>query len=255
MLKRVKVMTVKSIFDFLNSRFPMTDAMDFDYVGILIGDPEKEVKKALVCLDCTLEAIDYAKEKQCDLIITHHPVIFSPLKKILRGSLQYELIANNLSVISMHTNLDIGMDGVNDSLCEVLGIEDTENITAYDGYTVKLGTISPTDPCDLARHIKSKIGGCVKFTEGKSPISKVLVCGGSGGNYIEDAVRLGVDALITADVKHHHFLIAYDNGISLYDAGHFNTEDVVKEPLKELLAKEFKNTEFFTFHSKAIKFE
>ena len=81
MLKRVKVMTVKSLFDFLNSRFPMTDAMDFDNVGILIGDPEKEVKKALVCLDCTLEAIDYAKEKQCDLIITHHPVIFTPLKK------------------------------------------------------------------------------------------------------------------------------------------------------------------------------
>ena len=77
----------------------------------------------------------------------------------------------------------------------------------------------------------------------------------SGGNYIEDAVRLGADALVTADVKHHHFLMAYDNGISLYDAGHFNTEDVVIEPLKELLAKEFEETEFLTFHSKAIKFE
>ena len=255
MLKRVKDMTVKSIFEFLNNRFPVTDAMDFDNVGILIGDPEREIKKALVCLDCTLEAINYAKTNQCDLIITHHPVIFSPLKNILKGSVQYELVSHNLSVISMHTNLDVGVGGVNDSLCEVLGIKNTENITAYDGYTVKFGTIPPTDPRSFARHIKSKIGGCVKFVEGKSPITKVLVCGGSGGNYIEDAVRLGADALITADVKHHRFLMAYDNGISLYDAGHFNTEDVVIEPLKELLAKEFKNAEFFTFHSKAIKFE
>lgn len=255
MLKRVKDMTVKSIFEFLNNRFPVTDAMDFDNVGILIGDPERRVKKALVCLDCTLEAINYAEEKQCDLIITHHPVIFSPLKNILKGSVQYELLTRNLSVISMHTNLDMGVGGVNDSLCEVLGVENAENFTAYDGYTIKLGALSPTDPCDFARHIKSKIGGCVKFVEGKSPITKILVCGGSGGNYIEDAVRSGADALVTADVKHHHFLMAYDNGISLYDAGHFNTEDVVVEPLKELLAKEFEETEFFTFHSAAIKFE
>ena len=248
-------MTVKSIFEFLNNRFPVTDAMDFDNVGILIGDPEREIKKALVCLDCTLEAINCAKTKQCDLIITHHPVIFFPLKTILKGSTQYELITRDLSVISMHTNLDMGIGGVNDSLCQVLGVQNTKNITAYDGYTVKSGTVSPTDPCSFARHIKSRIGGCVKFVEGKSPITKVLVCGGSGGNYIEDAVRLGVDALVTADVKHHHFLMAYDNGISLYDAGHFNTEDVVTEPLKELLAKEFKETEFLTFHSKAIKFE
>lgn len=248
-------MTVKSIFEFLNSRFPVSDAMDFDNVGILIGDPETEIKKALVCLDCTLEAINYAKEKGCDLIITHHPVIFSPLKNILKGSVQYEVLRYNLSVISMHTNLDIGVGGVNDCLCEVLGFKDIENITAYDGYTVKSATVSPADPCSFARHIKSKIGGCVKFVKGKSQITKVLVCGGSGGNYIEDAVRLGADALVTADVKHHHFLMAYDNGISLYDAGHFNTEDVVTEPLKELLAKEFKETEFLTFHSKSIKFE
>ena len=147
-------MTVKSIFEFLNNRFPVTDAMDFDNVGILIGDPERRVKKALVCLDCTLEAINYAEEKQCGLIITHHPVIFSPLKNILKGSVQYELVTRNLSVISMHTNLDVGVGGVNDSLCEVLGLNNTENVTAYDGYTIKLATVSPTDPCGFARHIK-----------------------------------------------------------------------------------------------------
>ena len=255
MLKRVKDMTVKSIFEFLNSRFPVTDAMDFDNVGILIGDPEGQVKKALVCLDCTLEAINYAKTKQCDLIITHHPVIFSPLKNILKGSVQYELVSHNLSVISMHTNLDVGVGGVNDSLCEVLGLNNTENVTAYDGYTIKLATVSPTDPCGFARHIKSKIGGCVKFTQGKSPITKVLVCGGSGGNYIEDAVRLGADALVTADVKHHHFLMAYDNGISLYDAGHFNTEDVVIEPLKDLLQNKFPKISFLSDHTTFIEYK
>ena len=127
-------MTVKSIFEFLNSRFPVSDAMDFDNVGILIGDPEMEIKKAVVCLDGTLETINYAEAKQCDLIITHHPVIFSPLKNILKGSVQYEVLRHNLSVISMHTNLDIGVGGVNDCLCVVLGFKDTS-----DTYILSLG--------------------------------------------------------------------------------------------------------------------
>lgn len=247
-------MTVKDVFNFLNSLYPVSDAMDFDNVGILIGNPETTVNKALVVLDCTLEAVKIAKDNGCQLIITHHPVIFSPLKSVLKGSVQYEIIKNDLSVISMHTNLDTGVGGVNDVLCEALGVKNTSSLPVSDGFTVKKGVLPPVDAKDLAKAIKERLSGGVKYVDGGRKITNVLVCGGSGGNYIEDAVSGGYDALITADVKHHHFLMAYDNNISLFDAGHYNTEDVVIEPLKQKLEKEFKDCDFLTFHPENIKF-
>ncbi len=248
-------MTVNDIFKFLNSLFPISDAMDFDNVGILVGDPQKQVGKALITLDCTKEAVKIAVKEKCDLIITHHPVIFEPLKNVLADSVISELIKKDLSVISMHTNLDVGAGGVNDSLCEILEIQNVTDFSAYDGYTIKSGIIPQNNAQGLAEQIKAKIGGVVKFVDGNRPINSLLVCGGSGGNYIEDAVNHGYDALITADVKHHHFLTARDNGISLFDAGHFNAEDVVIEPLKKLLSKEFKTVEFLTLHPTNILYK
>lgn len=248
-------MTVKDIFLYLNSLFPVTDAMDFDNVGILVGDSQKTVNKALISLDCTLDTIKLAKDNNCELIITHHPVIFEPLKCILKGSIQYELIHNDLSVISMHTNLDIGEGGVNDTLCKILGLKNIASLPCIDGYTIKSGIIPETNAKCLGETIKAKIGGCVKYVDGGNPISKVIVCGGSGGNYIEEAVNSKFDALITADVKHHQFLMARDNGISLFDAGHFNTEDVVIEPLKTLLDKKFPNLIFLTYHPDIFRYE
>jgi dinuclear metal center YbgI/SA1388 family protein len=136
-------MTVSKIFQFLDKQYPCDTACDFDNVGLLIGDGEQEVTKALVSLDCTLQTIAEAKEKGCQLIITHHPVIFSPLKNLLSGSIPYKLVKNNISVISMHTNLDIAENGgVNACLCKALGIENTEIYIASDGYALMSGKVS-----------------------------------------------------------------------------------------------------------------
>lgn len=247
-------MTVKDIFNFLNSYYPVNDAMNFDNVGILIGDPESNVKKALVVLDCTLEAVKKAIDSDCQLIITHHPVIFGSLKSILKGSVQYEIIKNDLSVISMHTNLDLGIDGVNDTLCRVLNIQNASSLPVSDGFIIKRGQLPSLSAGELAKGIKERLGGGVKYVDGGRKITNVLVCGGSGGNYIEEAISGEYDALITADVKHHQFLMAYDNNISLFDAGHFNTEDIIVEPLKQKLAEKFTDCEFSTFHPENIKF-
>lgn len=249
-------MTVSKIFQFLNKQYPCDTACDFDNVGLLIGDSEQEVTKALVSLDCTLQTIAEAKEKNCQLIITHHPVIFSPLKNVLAGSIPFELIKSGISVISMHTNLDIAKNGgVNACLCKALGIENTEIYTASDGYALMSGRVSPLSADDFAKQIKSTLGGTVKYVAGKKLIEKVLVCSGSGGDFINEAIKSGFDALVTADIKHHQFLESFDNGISLFDAGHFNTEDIVIEPLKDLLAKEFGNIKFLTTHNTNIKYE
>lgn len=247
-------MKIVDIFNFLNDLFPVSDALDFDNVGILVGDPQKTVNNCLVSLDCNLETVKNAKENGCELIITHHPVIFEPLKTVLSGSVQYELIKNDIAVISMHTNLDVGVGGVNDKLCEVLSLDEISPVVASDGYLLKSGVISPVSAKILAERIKSSFGGFVKFVDGGKDIKKVLVCSGSGGGYIEDAIKFGYDALITADIKHHQFLVAHDNSVSLFDAGHFNTEDIIVEDLAEKLKNHFKEVQFNTFHSKAIKF-
>lgn len=249
-------MTVNDIFKYLNTLFPTDTACDFDNVGLLIGDGNTEVTKALIALDCTDYAVKTAIENGCQLIITHHPIVFAPLKNILADSIQYNLIKNGLSVISMHTNLDIAENpGVNTCLCDALGIQNQKTLIASDGYTLRFGTVSPTSADDFAGLIKSRLGGMVKYVDGGKEIKTVLVCSGSGGDFIYEAIKGGFDALVTADIKHHHFLDAKHHGISLFDGGHFNTEDVVIDPVKDLLEKYFEGIEFITTHHSDIKYK
>lgn len=248
-------MTVKDILDFLNEKFPTETACDFDNVGLLVGDPCAEVTKAVVALDCTLSAVNTAKENGCQLIITHHPVIFDPLKRVLAGSAVYEVIKSGISVISMHTNLDIGIGGVNDCLCSALSLENVTKVAAADGYLLNTGEFSsPLNPDSLAEYIKEKLGGRVKYFGAERQIKRILLCSGSGGSYISEVLKQNCDALITADVKHNQFLEAERLGVSLFDAGHFETEDVVTEPLKRLLTQNFSSIQFITEHTTKIKY-
>lgn len=248
-------MTVKDIFDFLNEKFPSETACDFDNVGLLVGDPDTEVKKAVIALDCTPNAITAAVENGCQLIITHHPIIFEPLKRVLARSAVYEVIKNGISVISMHTNLDVGIGGVNDCLSVALSLENVTKVKAEDGYMLNTGELtSPLYPDGLALYIKEKLGGAVKYLGTNKPLKRILLCSGSGGSYVGEVLRQNCDALITADVKHNQFLDAQRLGISLFDAGHFDTEDVVTEPLKRTLQDEFNSVQFFAVHMSAIKY-
>lgn len=247
-------MTVQNIFDFLNKKFPTDTACDFDNVGLLVGDPNAEVKKAVVALDCTPNAVNTALNEGCQLIITHHPVIFDPLKRVLAGSAVYEVIKSGISVISMHTNLDVGIGGVNDCLCSALSLENITKVAAQDGYLLNVGELtSPLYPDDLAVYIKEKLGGAVKYFGADKEIKRVLLCSGSGGSYLSEVLRHNCDALITADVKHNQFIDAERLGISLFDAGHFDTEEVVTEPLRQLLQAEFPNIIFTADRISKIK--
>ncbi len=248
-------MTVRNIFDFLDKLYPVSTACDFDNPGILIGDSEQTVTKTLVSLDCTLNTVETAKENGCELIITHHPVIFHPLKSLLKGSVAYELASNNIAVISMHTNLDIGVGGVNDSLANTLELQNIETVVCDDGYVLKGGNVNTASANEFANYLKEILGGRIKFVDAKKPIAKVLLCGGSGGDYIYEAKKHNFDALVTADVKHNFFLEAKDLGVSLFDAGHFNTEDVVIEPLKELLENKFPEIDFISDHTTFIEYK
>ena len=130
-------MKVKDILGYLESLYPPDTACEFDNVGLLVGDGESEVKSAVIALDCDINTLNFACENGANLIITHHPVIFEPIKLITDNNIILKLIKNGISVISMHTNLDVGNGGINDTLCDVLALKDVKPYIAEDGYMLK----------------------------------------------------------------------------------------------------------------------
>ena len=122
-------MLVNDVFSFLDELAPFSYAMDFDNSGLLVGDPAQPVKKILVALDCTASVVQLAKESGAQLIVTHHPVIFSPIQSVTAESIVYQLVSSGISVICAHTNLDLARDGVNDQLAQRLGLKCVEGLT------------------------------------------------------------------------------------------------------------------------------
>ncbi len=247
-------MKIKEMLKFLYTVAPKELAEDFDNVGLLVGDEEAEIRGILVSLDCFDEVIERAEDLGANLIVTHHPVIFNPLKSVTADSMIHKLISKGISVISMHTNLDQTDGGVNDVLCATLGLYDVEQIISQDGFALRKGYLDqPEDPYSFARHIKETLGGAVKFVAGNRDISIVAVCSGSGADFLDDAINSGADALVTADVKHNKFIEAGQKGITLYDAGHFNTEDVIVSALVRDIAGAFPELDISECHFSKIE--
>ena len=244
---------INDILNFLCERYPLESACDFDNVGLLVGSGNAEVDKALICLDCDMSAVSFAKSSGIHLIITHHPVIFGGIKTVLEGSVVYELIRNDISVISMHTNLDIADDGVTVELCKKADFKNIQKYMASDGFIIRSAECDFQNADCLASHLKTALGGAVRYADGGRPIKNVLVCSGSGGDFLGDAKCGSFDALVTADIKHNLFIEAANCGISLFDAGHYQTENIILEPLDRLLSEKFKGISFIPYSPKSIK--
>lgn len=213
--------------------YPRENAADFDNVGLLVGDPDTEIRAAVVSLDCTDAAIEKAVRAGADVIVTHHPVIFGGIKSVTADSRSpiIKLIKNGISAISMHTNLDVSAGGVNDVLCSVIGLLDVEPLDA-DGFTIRKGRLkSAVSASRFAERLKSVLHGSVGYCLPERVISEVAVCSGSGGEFLAAAAKAGADAFVTADVKYHLFAEAERAGVALFDCGHFETEDVIVGPL------------------------
>ncbi len=246
-------MTIDKIYEFLNEKFPVNTALDYDNPGFLIGDKTADIRSAVLALDCIDSAIDTAIKTDSKLIITHHPVIFKGIKSIKKDDIVYRLIQNGISVISMHTNLDTCKDGVNDALANTLELRNIEVLTATDGLTYRKGELmGEVNSNDFAAFVSQKLDTAVKYV-GEGKVKTVAVCGGSGADLLYECKLNNCDAFITSEVKHHQFLDAAKMGITLIDAGHFPTEDTVIEPLCELLKENFPEIEFITDHFSPIK--
>lgn len=228
---------VKDFYGYLNSIAPFETQVDWDNSGMLVGDMDAEVKKVAVVLDITHEEIKKAKAIGSDLIISHHPVIFNPIKSVTRGSVPYELVASSINALCCHTPLDIADGGTNDSLAELLGIE----VTRTEDPILRLGTVEPTTAENFAGKIAKTLNTKVRYADAGKTIKKIAICTGAGCSLIEAAGE--IDAFITGDASHHNFLDCIQAGITLIAAGHYETEIVVVPVLVKELQAQFPDIE------------
>ncbi|MDR2908888.1 MAG: Nif3-like dinuclear metal center hexameric protein [Oscillospiraceae bacterium] len=225
---------VKDFYDAINTLAPFSLALKWDNSGLLLGSGDMPVKRALAALDATRAVIEEAKALGAQLLITHHPVIFEPLRSIVASSPVWEAIRAGLAVISAHTCLDIARGGVNDALAKRLGLNNIEALSLgeADSCPEGMGRIGELpralSPAELAGHVKESLCAAgLKYVPGAENISRVALCGGAGADYIGEAISAGAKALVTADCRHHQLLEAKGKGFTLIDAGHYATEAVV----------------------------
>ncbi len=240
------MVTVKMISDYIDSIAPYDSKCQWDNCGILVGDKEKEVNKIGFALDLTREVLADAIEKNVDLIITHHPVIFRPQKNFLRGNLAYDLAVSGISAISAHTCFDCADGGVNDVLCELLGIKNAVGIPDEECPVpmARIGEILPVKSIDFAKKVADVLGTTCRVADADNLIKKVAVCGGAGtDDFIFVASAMGADAIVTGEIKHHIFLAAREMGITAIQAGHFETENPAVSALMKYINNEFSDVE------------
>ena len=219
----------------------------WDNSGLQIGDSNNDIKKIMLTLDVDFNAVNYAIENKVDLIITHHPFLFDSIKSIdyntYDGKIIRALIINNINLYSLHTSLDMAEKGINYQLANKLGIDDYNVLHKVDtdksGYG-GIGEIEAVNIVEFAKYVKESLNcSNVKlFCSYKNKIvKKVAFCGGSGSEFITDAVNLGADVYITGDIKYHQAQSALKSNLCIIDAGHFNTENHFLRNLKNILEK------------------
>ena len=223
---------VQDILQYMNQLAPASLAEDWDNVGLLV-DCGADVTSILVALDITDEVVAEAEYQGCQLIVSHHPVIFDPLKRIDRRDVVFRLIKKNISAICMHTNMDAAEGGVNDILCALFGVQDAK---AFGGLG-RVGTVRTTNVQQLSKICRDTLGAHVKVVDCGNAVNRLAVVGGAGGSMLEDAILAGADCLLTGEASHHAAIDAKRLGISLVVAGHYATEfpivPVVAEKLKQ----------------------
>ena len=224
--------TVGQIYDLIDSFAPFSGQQSYDNSGLCVGSRNASVSRVMTVLDITRDAVLEAEKLGCELIISHHPVIFKGLKTLDPDEPAVMLAARGIAAICAHTSFDSAKGGMNDLLAQRLGLEVLEPLCFEEGKPMGYVCELPFE-CSvshLASVCKRKLG-CeyVRMTKASGSVKRVGVCSGSGGSLISAAINSGCDALITGDCKHSAFIEAVNKGFCLIDAGHYETENIFHE--------------------------
>lgn len=238
--------TVREIEQAIFEVAPRELTMEWDNVGHLLGDPNQEVHRCLVALDATIETAEEAISRDCQLLVTHHPIMNCKWMQVQsirddtpQGTLLARLLRANVSVISMHTNLDAAKGGVNDVLAETLQIVDPGPFN--EEQVGRCGRLKePMELTDFVRFVCRTLHcNGVRYADAGKAVYQVAVGGGACGDFEDAAIYAGCDTFVTSDLSYHQFLDARGKGINLIDAGHFPTEDPICAKLVSYLTARF----------------
>lgn len=227
---------------------PPALAMEGDRIGLLIGTDRAEVRKVLVALDLTVEVANEAIEGGYDLVLTHHPIFWEPVTRILPDRYEtaaaYRLIRHGIGMYAAHTNLDAAPGGVNDAMCDALGLRDCrplppENLGRAGMLETPMLFSDFTALCERRLGTRARIVGDANRT-----VRSVAVIGGSGGGDVEAVHDAGCDAFVTGEMKHSQALEAAYLGLCCCVLGHYETEILVLKPLINRLQREENDVQY-----------
>lgn len=252
--------SVQELYEFLSSKFPKSYSCDWDNDGLMVcTNPGREVVRVLCTLDVTDSAVDYAISNNFDVIVSHHPLIFSPLKCVSAADAKsrriMKLISHNISVMSFHTRLDAAPGGLNDVFAKLMGLSDVETVVADGEAVCRIGTLAnPTTCAEFAAFAKKTLGAeRVLYAESGMPVHRVAVCGGDGKDFVKAIKAAGADSYITGQLSYNIMEEASEIGLNMFEAGHFFTEDFIVGYLTLLILKEYTQVQTAYFGSNLIK--
>ena len=242
-------MKIKEVLNALERFAPLPLQESWDNAGLQVGLTETEVSGALLCLDVNEKIVDEAIQKGCNLIVSHHPLLFRGLKTISDLTdvqrTVVKTIVNGICVISMHTNMDNAKGGVNFKIAEKLGLQDVQffalkNVDGIEAGSGVIGTLAePLVACDFVQAVKNtfdvECAMCNELLHRK--IQKVAICGGAGDFLLDEALKAGVDAFITGEM-HYHQYFGYEQRIQICVIGHYQSEQFTSEIFREIIESE-----------------
>ena len=203
---------VQQVLEILEQIAPPELACSWDNVGLLV-DAGRPVTSIMTALDITADVVRDAAESGCELIVSHHPVIFDPLRRVTAEDVPAMLLQNGISAICMHTNLDAAPGGVNDVLADLLRIENRRDFADNCG---RIGTLNvPTTAQQLAETCSRMLHTHCKFVEADHPVEKLAEVSGAGGSYLQQAIDEGADCLVTGEAAHHIAILAKQKGVTI----------------------------------------
>ena len=240
------MMKVQDIIKVIEEFAPLSIQEGWDNSGLCIGSPDAPVTSVLLGLDCTAELVDEAVACGADMIVTHHPLIFSGLKKISPddqvGEAVFKAIKAGISIYAAHTNADKVIAGVSGAMAAKLGLRNV-SVLDEDGDGTGLGVVGDLLEAlsaeDVVKLVKERFGLKIMKTsrplEGK--ISRIAMCGGSGGSLMKAAMASGAQLYVSGDISYHNFFTPA--GFMIMDIGHYESEIEIVDILFSLLRKNF----------------
>ena len=227
-------MNKNDFFAVMEQIAPRELALEYDNPGLIVGMEGEEITRVLAALDCTLEVVEEARAHGCQLVLTHHPLLFTPVKKLSPEdpvtAPVFRLIKYGIGMFAAHTNLDSAEGGVNTTLCRVLGILNERPVPPDN--LCRVGELAEeTSFSAFAERTEKLLGTKVRVAGPERPVRRVMVCGGSGGSEYRLAAEVGAEVLVTGECKHSQAIEAVCAGVNVIAAGHFETESIVLPPL------------------------